>query len=187
MGWEGTSMKKRLNTISADLGALKQPWLAWCATQKLQPSEALRQVLAQILQGDLPVSVTRGTEVRERGEKPRVRVELHLTESEHRILKPLARAQGFAVTKWIVALIRARLIGQPQFGQAELAGLARSNQQLLAIGRNLNQLAKALNTSPHDRRAFRVDLITELSNRIQTHTKLVSNVMRGNLERWSIR
>ncbi len=180
-------MSQRLNSISADLGALKQPWLAWCAKQKLQPSEALRQVLATVMQGDLPVSVPRGTEVRERTEKPRVRVELHLTESEHRTLKPLARADGFRITKWIIALIRARLLGQPQFGQAELEVLARSNQHLLAIGRNLNQLAKALNTSPHDRRAFRVHLITELSNRIQTHTTMVSRVMRSNLERWQIR
>lgn len=180
-------MGKRPNTISADLGPLKQPWLAWCAKQKLQPSEALRQVLAKVLQGELPVSGSGGTEVRERREKPRVRVELHLTESEHRTLNALARAEGFRVTKWIVALIRARLIGQPQFGQAELAALARSNQQLLAIGRNLNQIAKALNTSPQDRKSFRVYLITELSRRIQDHTKLVSNVMRSNLERWSIR
>lgn len=180
-------MSRRLNTISADLGPLKQPWLAWCATQKLQPSEALRQVLAQVIRGELPVSGLRGAEVRERSEKPRVRVEIHLTESEHRLLKPLARAEGFPVTKWIVAMIRARLIGHPQLGQAELAVLARSNQQLLAIGRNLNQLAKALHTSPHNRRTFRVDLITELSSRIQTHTTIVSNVMRGNLERWQIR
>ena len=180
-------MNKRLNTISADLGVLKQPWLAWCATQKLQPSEALRQVLAKVLQGELPVSGPRRAEVRERAEKPRVRVELHLTESEHRTIKALARVEAFRVTKWIVALIRARLIGQPQFGQAELAALARSNQHLLAIGRNLNQIAKALNTSPSDRRAFRVDLITELSSRIQTHTTLVSRVMRSNLERWQIR
>ncbi|MEO7864197.1 MAG: hypothetical protein ABIU05_27945 [Nitrospirales bacterium] len=180
-------MNKRPNTISADLGALKQPWLAWCAKQRMQPSEALRQVLAKVMHGDLPVSVPRSAEVRDRAEKPRVRVEVHLTESEHRLLKPLARAEGFAVTKWIVALIRARLIKHPQFGQSELESLARSNQQLLAIGRNLNQLAKALNTSPQDRRAFRVDLITELSSRIQTHTKTVSNVMRGNLERWQIR
>ena len=180
-------MSTRLNTISADLGPLKQPWLAWCATQKMTPSEALRQVLAKVIHGELPVSGPRGVEVRDRAEKPTVRVEIHLTESEHRLLKPLARAEGFTVTKWIVALIRARLIGSPQFGQAELAVLARSNQQLLAIGRNLNQLAKALNTSPQDRRAFRIDLITELSSRIQTHTTTVSRVMRGNLERWSIR
>ena len=107
----------------------------------MQPSDALRQVLAKVMQGDLPVSVLRGTEVRERGEKPRVRVEIHLTESEHRLLKPLARAEGFPITKWIVALIRPRLIQHPQFGQSELESLARSNQQLLAIGRNLNQLA----------------------------------------------
>lgn len=180
-------MSKRLNTISADLGELKQPWLFWCAKQKTKPSDALRQVLAKVIHGGLPASISRGTLLKDRPEKPTVRVEIHLTESEHRHVKPLAQAEGFPVTKWIIALIRARLIGQPQLGQSELEALGRSNQQLLAIGRNLNQIAKALNTSPHDRSAFRLDLITELSSLIQTHTNTVSSVMRGNLERWHIR
>lgn len=179
-------MSKRVNAISADLGPLKQSWLAWCAKQKTQPSTALRQVLAKIVHGGLPVSVPPGAVVKDRPEKPTVRVEIHLTESEHGTLKLLARAQGFTVTKWIIALIRTRLVGYPQFGQSELEVLARSNQQLLAIGRNLNQLAKALNTSPHERSAFPVELITALSSRIQHHTTTVSSVMRGNLERWHI-
>ena len=179
-------MSKRLNTISADLGPLKQSWLAWCSKQKTQPSNALRQVLAKIVHGSLPVSVPPGAVVSNRPEKPTVRVEIHLTESEHGTLKLLARAQGFTVTRWIIALIRTRLVGHPQFGQSEVDVLARSNLQLLAIGRNLNQLAKALNTSPHERSAFRVELITELSSRIQSHTTTVSSVMRGNLERWHI-
>ena len=179
-------MSKRLNTISADLGPLKQSWLAWCAKQKTRPSHALRQVLAKIVQGGLPGCISRRAVVSDRPEKPMVRVEIKLTQSEHSTLTQLARAQGFTVAKWIIALIRSRLVGDPQFGQSELEVLARSNLQLLAIGRNLNQLAKALNTSPEDKNAFRVELITELSRRIQTHTTTVSSVMRGNLERWHI-
>ena len=38
-------MPPRLTSISADLGALKAPWVAWCAKQKIKPSDALRQIL----------------------------------------------------------------------------------------------------------------------------------------------
>ena len=179
-------MTKRVNTISVDLGGLKEPWLDWCARQKTQPSHALRQVLAKVVQGGLPGSISPRAVARDRPERPMVRVEIKLTESEHGTLKRMAQAQGFTVAKWIIALIRTRLVGHPQFGQSELEVLARSNLQLLAIGRNLNQLAKALNTSPDERSAFRVELITELSRRIETHTTTVSSVMRGNLERWHI-
>ena len=78
------------------------------------------------------------------------------------------------------------LTQQPTLLPPECDALARSNQQLLAMGRNLNQIAKALNTSPRDRTAWRADLVTALSTRIQTHTNLVSDVLRRTLERWQI-
>jgi hypothetical protein len=71
-------------------------------------------------------------------------------------------------------------------GQPELAALTRSNQQLLALGRNLNQIAKVLNTAPQNRAAFRVEVITELSRVIRTHTDRVSDVLRGTVARWSL-
>jgi hypothetical protein len=83
-------------------------------------------------------------------------MEVNLTPSELAALKRMAGHEGYVPTKWVVAMIRTKLTGQPQVGQPELETLARSNQQLLALGRNLNQIAKVLNTSPHNRDAFRV-------------------------------
>ena len=87
---------------------------------------------------------------------------------------------------WLVAMVRTKLSGQPQVGQPELETLARSNQQLLALGRNLNQIAKVLNTAPQNRTAFRVEVITELSRVIQAHTKKVADLLRGTVERWHL-
>jgi len=84
-------------------------------------------------------------------------------------------------------MLRTRLTGQPQVGQPELDRLTRSTQQLLALGRNLNQIAKALNRAPQEQGAVRLALLTELSRVIQTHTQTVSTVLRGSLERWPIR
>ena len=46
---ETASMPPRLTSISADLGTLKAPWVAWCAKQKIKPSDALRQILTKVL------------------------------------------------------------------------------------------------------------------------------------------
>jgi len=89
-------------------------------------------------------------------------------------------------TKWLVAMVRTKLIRQPHIGQPELETLARSNQQLLALGRNLNQIAKVLNTAHQNRTAFRAEVITELSRVIQAHTKKVADVLRGTVGRWQI-
>ena len=179
--------KPRTTTISADLGALKAPWLAWCQAQQLTPSIALRQILGRAIGGPSAQPSPSRAVLKHRREKAAQRIKLHLTPSELAGLKALASQEGYYPTQWVVAMIRTRLTRQPQVGQPELDRLTRSNQQLLALGRNLNQIAKVLHRAPQEQGAVRVALITELSRVIQAHTQTVSAVLRGSLERWPIR
>ena len=189
--WAGTGelmgqRAKRTTTVTVDLGELKAPWQAWCQAHGITPSHALRSALRQAMDRRatrVPAPRSRVTPKRERAT---ARIELNLTASELAALKKMAVHEGYVPTKWMVAMVRAKLTGQPHVGQPELEALARSNQQLLALGRNLNQIAKVLNTAPQNRTAFRVEVITELSRVIQTHTKKVSDVLRGSVERWHI-
>jgi transposase-like protein len=177
---------KRTTTVTVDLGELKAPWQAWCQAHGITPSHALRNALRQTMDRRAtrgPASRLRVTQKRERAT---ARIELNLTTSELAALKKMAGHEGYVPTKWVVAMVRTKLTGQPQVGQPELETLARSNQQLLALGRNLNQIAKVLNTAPQNRAAFRVEVITQLSRVIQAHTKKVSDVLRGTVERWHI-
>jgi len=177
---------KRTTTVTVDLGDLKAPWQAWCQNNGITPSHALRKAVRQAMDRraiQVPAPRNRVTSKRERAT---ARIELNLTTSELAALKKMAGHEGYVPTKWLVAMVRTKLTGQPQVGQPELETLARSNQQLLALGRNLNQIAKVLNTAPQNRAAFRVEVITELSRVIQAHTKKVSDVLRGTVERWHI-
>jgi hypothetical protein len=71
-----------------------------------------------------------------------------LSESERFAISERAKIDGFEHSQqWIIALVRARLTDKPQFGTREIETLGESNRQLLAIGRNLNQIAHALNVS----------------------------------------
>ena len=178
---------KRTTMMAVDLGELKAPWQAWCQAHGITPSHALRNALRQAMDRRAtraPMSRSRVTPKRERAT---ARIELNLTTSELAALKKIAGHEGYVPTKWLVAMVRTKLTGQPQVGQPELETLARSNQQLLALGRNLNQIAKVLNTSPQNRDAFRVEVITELSRVIRSHTDKVSDVLRGTVERWQLR
>ncbi len=178
---------KRTTTVTVDLGDLKAPWQAWCEQQGVTPSHAFRNALRQAMDrrtGRAPASRLRVIPKRERAT---ARLELNLTTSELAALKKMAGHEGYIPTKWLVAMVRTKLTGQPQVGQAELERLTRSNQQLLALGRNLNQIAKVLNTSPQNRDGFRVEVITELSRVIRAHTDKVSDVLRGTVERWQLR
>ena len=180
------SSEKRTTTITVDLGELKAPWLAWCQQQAVTPSHAFRQVLRQALDGHRKQSAPPRQRVTRRRERATARMKVNVTPSELTALRTCAQLEGYQPTAWVVAMIRTKLTGEPHVGQPELAALTRSNQQLLALGRNLNQIAKVLNTGPQNRSAFQVEAITELSRVIQAHTDKVSDVLRGTVARWQL-
>jgi len=177
---------KRTTTITVDLGELKAPWQAWCDEHKVTPSHALRNAIRRAMDRRATRTPVPRLRVKPKRERASARIELNLTTSELTALKRMAGHEGYVPTKWVVAMVRTKLTGQPHVGQPELETLARSNQQLLALGRNLNQIAKVLNSAPQNRAAFRVEIITELSRVIQAHTKKVSDVLRGTVERWHL-
>ncbi|MFO0698801.1 MAG: hypothetical protein U0236_06200 [Nitrospira sp.] len=178
---------KRMTTVTVDLGELNGPWRAWCQAHGLTPSHALRNALRQAMDRRAMRAPAPRSRVTPKRERATARIELNLTTSELAALKRMAGHEGYVPTKWLVAMLRTKLTGQPHVGQPELETLARSNQQLLALGRNLNQIAKVLNTAPQNRDAFRVEVITELSRVIRAHTDKVSDVLRGSVERWQLR
>ncbi|MDB0516273.1 MobC family plasmid mobilization relaxosome protein [Ralstonia solanacearum] len=177
--------KKRDTRITVDLLEHKQAWLDYCESHGTTPSAAFRQIVQSLLRAQPEAPSL--TIVDHEPEKATVRKKISLTPSEVEQIEAVASAEGFSSSRWIVALIRARLTGTPQPGQQELEALARSNWQLLRIGRNLNQIAKALNSSPHDRTVYRIELIEETDALIREHAKVVSDLMTANIARWRIK
>ncbi|WP_339427690.1 MULTISPECIES: plasmid mobilization relaxosome protein MobC [unclassified Pseudomonas] len=55
---------------------------------------------------------------------------------------------------------------------------------MLAIGRNLNQIARKLNEGDSD--PIQTELIKGLSAIIDKHTYVVSSAIRASLERWDL-
>jgi hypothetical protein len=118
-------------------------------------------------------------------ESPKRRLEFRLTASERQALAERAEKEGMTPQQWLVGLVRANLIARPQFGMSELGALGESNYQLLAIGRNLNQIAKHLNEGLPEQ--VTPSTIERLRAEIRAHVEAVSKIMRSNLERWVIR
>lgn len=68
----------------------------------------------------------------------RKKVDVRLTEAEKMAAVAQATAEGYKLSPWLSALIRARLRSRPIFTVAELEGLSEATLQLAAVGRNLN-------------------------------------------------
>jgi hypothetical protein len=167
--------------LAVELGPLKAQWEAYCRRTGLSASESVRLLIGRAL-GSRPHAVQRFALADT--DAPRQRVEIRLTPDECAALQEVADAAGFSVNRWIVAMIRAQLVSEPQFGEHELAMLAASNSQLAAIGRNLNQIARALNT--HELvEPYRLKVLETLKTEVDTHLDMVNRVIRANLNRWS--
>jgi hypothetical protein len=170
--------------LSVQLGSLKQDWVSYCRSHGISPSDATRQVIRKLIGREHHTAATLSIDL-PGASRVKARVEIRVTVEEHRAIAAIAAAEGFSVNSWIVALIRARLTGSPQFGQAELENLASSNGRLLAIGRNLNQIARALNAAPTELARFRPEVIESLASEIKSHTATVGMLIQSNVQRWS--
>lgn len=135
-------------------------------------------VVAKLTGGAKGHSVIAGEE----GEK--VRREIRLTRTELHAAEALADQEGFAFPRWVVALVRARLTNTAQLGQRELELLARSNMQVLALGRNINQIAKALHSNPALVDESLHTQLDAIKTTIREHTAAVAGVLEANVKRW---
>lgn len=188
----------RTNQITVDLGPLKQAWLDWCAAAGATPSAALRQVIERLVKGpQAEPPPPRTHTVRDAAPERASHIQrVRLTPSEFAAAAQRAQAARFTVPRWIASLVRAQLTQSPELGEHELQALGQSNLRLLQIGRNLNQIAHALNTDAlnapfhsgrHGDPETLGQAIDALRDDIQAHVQVVSRTMEANLQRWAIR
>lgn len=163
---------------------LKERWLIFCAANGITSSEAMRSVVRKLTGRTPDPRVFEA--LHEQPDTRRKRLELRLTESEFACARTLAEASGSSPNAWAINLIRANLTRTPQLGFNELQALGKSNSNLLAIGRNLNQIARWMNantgSAPPD-----ISYIERLYKHIVGHTDDVSKIMRANLDRWTLK
>lgn len=179
--------KKKSPILSVRLGAsTKQRWETYCASLGKAPSTAIKEAIEHQLEAAAkqpkPPPLKQTTQLPD-GE-PKVRFEVLLTLSEKAALAERANLERCSQRRWVIDAIRAGLTQEPQFGMKEIDALGESNYQLLAIGRNLNQVAKAMNEGRRD--SVSIEAIERLRGIIDTHTDAVSNAIRASLERWNI-
>lgn len=59
--------------------------------------------------------------------------------------KARAKRKGMAPSRWITALVQSNLTGNPVMSDTEVVAIRACARELAAIGRNMNQIARAIN------------------------------------------
>jgi len=72
------------------------------------------------------------------------RIDVRLEREDWRLLKERARARGLASATYLSYLTRSHLRGAAPLPNAEYTLVKQSVEQLSAVGRNLNQIARAM-------------------------------------------
>lgn len=99
--------------------------------------------------------------------------------------KKRAESKAMSTNRWVVALLQTHLTEKPVATDYEIAILRESNRELAAIGRNLNQIAKALNESFHETDRVKSRLLADLGAEIKVNHRATRNLIKASLQAWS--
>ena len=158
-------------------------WKALAARAGVNESELLRRAVMAVLAGNQPSD--RQAVVAEDGDDEATRyVRLALKESEFAAVTARAEAMGWRRNVWIINLIRTTLFDQPHPTNEEAELLRRSNSNMLAMGRNLNQLAHALHRDDRYKDSVTVEKLDALRSKISTHVAAVQALLAAAQNRW---
>ncbi|RKE39483.1 hypothetical protein B0G76_5911 [Paraburkholderia sp. BL23I1N1] len=169
--------------LCVDLGPAKPRWEAWCVLHGVTAADGVRQLVHGVLGQDEPPDTVPERELRRLPvDGHRERIEVRLTQEELDAARQRALASGLNVNRWVVAVIRAQLVHEPQLGEREMRLLADSNQHLATIMTLLGRLQ-----AHGDARdaAHMTHMIEGARAVIDTHLRTVMQVLRANLDRWS--
>ncbi len=146
----------------------------------------LHQDAAKEQSGLVPDKAAQVGESIDRGKKKRV--ELGFTPSEYAKLAAIAEERECSVQFWLTSLTRAALTNGITVGGAELKALGETNYQLMAIGRNLNQVVHQINADPakHLHR-LRVEAIEKVGAKIDEGRQATHALVNACSHRWEIR
>ena len=166
--------------------AIKTAFEARAAAKNLRPSELLRSlVMAELgLQVDMAGVTDSPTPKSVKTEQATVRLPAFLMAG----VRNRATAKGMGQGRWIAALVQAHLSQVPVMTEKEILALRAMNRELAAIGRNVNQIAKALNSAVNgiERGQVGLDGLNKLPAAITVSRKVISGLIRKSQQSWLV-
>ncbi len=113
--------------------------------------------------------------------RQRKRLQIRLDDDTQQCVDNLAQTSHMTANQFVAMLVEQYVSKNPTLTTAEITALYKSNQQLLMIGRNLNQIAKALNSNTATELSTKT--LNELREIIDKHTDTVSHLISANYDR----
>lgn len=182
---EMPSTKPVLKTRVTD--EVKAAFLAQAHAQGLSEARLLEVIVAAFLQHNRPsLDAADSSEPEKLGGVKSEDVRVRLSLFEYRELARLAAIRHWKRGTYLAHLLRVHLTGQPRFSEDEMFALREATTQLSALGRNVNQIARALNTSLDEAHLALAVPFEEMKALIDHERASVKDLIRANLKSWGV-
>ncbi len=155
----------------------KENWLLYCQSSGISQSDMLRMMINRASPN------TKFTEPFKETKTDKVTV--RLSEYSIKMIQEQARYEGYLnQSQWVRAAVLSKLSNTPVLSNAEIDALRDSNRHITALGRNLNQIARVLNTNFRHSDKITKEMIEKLKNDFDRHTKKVNQLVAKSSKRW---
>lgn len=122
-----------------------------------------------------------------RADEGTIRCEIQLTQSEARALNAQVEEFGYPnVQALIIAIARSYLRRAPIVSPGVATALGEMNLSLIRIGKNVNQIARSINSERTGITSDQVDRLMAVMEGIAAQTKAISAELRQAAHRWDI-
>ncbi len=167
MTWVTRGTKERFAALAYHQGVSESAFLRRLVDASLVPTTTVKPQSPDIVE---PVSATG-------------RLSIRLRSDDLLLLRERARAREMPTSTYVSLLIRSHLRAMTPLPTAELGALKRSVAEVGAIGRNLNQIARAVNQGDPPSGPSKADLqaLLRALNGLRVHVKSLIN---ANLASW---
>ena len=161
---------------------LKDKFEAKAKAVGMSPSDLVRVLATQATKD---ITANPGSEEVEKAPKKIGQVWFRLSQDEHATLRNLGKSYGMTYNQYAALLIKAKLSGASIPTNAEMRALEEANYELMAIGRNLNQISHALNLQiklhgsigKSDAEKVRTSLLSELKEYVERQQQQVESLL----------
>ena len=158
----------------------KEAWESFCPSQKMTGAGMLRKLIKDATKGKITFN-------KKKNPSPKAGIiSMRFNKNDVKEIEERASKEGFENrSQWGRTLILNKIDNHPTFTIEEIKAITEANRQLSAIGRNLNQIAKALNIDPNHASSPREELLVSLSKTISKQQGKIMSLLDQSLNRWT--
>lgn len=155
-----------------------QKWMELCKAHGKKSASLLRRYIEGVTQGEAPAHSDSFKETKTNA------IKFDLSDQDFEAITERAKTENFpSRPAWVKHQVFTALDGRPPLKENEISELRKSSHELMAIGRNLNQITHQLNIDSREGHKVTVDMIEALAGRIDRHMEKVYQLINDSQSR----